>query len=57
MCQTYMTKQKIHFLNPVHDLINILQVDMLGMFLGLVMMCMIVLFFVVVYVMGLDFKK
>merc|ERR1719412_2055121 len=27
------------------------------MFLGLVMMCMIVLFFVVVCVMGLDFKK
>ena len=52
-----MNKQKIHFLNPVHDLINILQVDMLGMFLGLVMMCMIVLFFVVVCVMGLDFQK
>jgi len=33
------------------------KVDMLGMFLGLVMMCMIVLFFVVVCVMGLDFKK
>ena len=30
---------------------------MLGMFLGLVMMCMIVLFFVVVCVMGLDFQK
>ena len=27
------------------------------MFLGLVMMCMIVLFFVVVCVMGLDFRK
>jgi len=32
------------------------KVDMLGMFLGIVMMCMVALFFVVVVVMGLDFK-
>eukprot|EP00092_Neocalanus_flemingeri_P007784 GFUD01008404.1.p1 GENE.GFUD01008404.1~~GFUD01008404.1.p1 ORF type:complete len:574 (-),score=113.54 GFUD01008404.1:1319-3040(-) len=32
------------------------KVDMLGMFLGIVMMCMVALFFVVVVVMGLDMK-
>ena len=32
------------------------KVDMLGMFLGLVMMCMVALFLVVVVVMGLDLK-
>jgi len=32
------------------------KVDMLGVFLGVVMMCMVALFLVVVIVMGLDFK-
>ena len=33
------------------------KVDMLGMFLGVVMMGMVALFLVVVIIMGLDFKE